>query len=110
MSLLPLLISAMIGSLVLVPGMSDAYAARDKDGVLVGYLVFTLPGQLLLQRESFCPQFLMRSYSCFPAQRERSGAYGFSEYAARLSNDAREYFLEGVRFLAPLECANISVL
>ncbi|EKM53198.1 uncharacterized protein PHACADRAFT_210890 [Phanerochaete carnosa HHB-10118-sp] len=82
MSLLPDLIKAVNSGLVLFPGMGDAYAARDENGVLVGFLVSSLPGQLLFATEG-------------------SRAYGFSDYAARLSSDAREYFLEMIPKMSP---------
>ena len=47
LSLLRDLSKAMISGLVLVPGVGEAYAARDENGSLVGFLVFSLPGQLL---------------------------------------------------------------
>ena len=45
-SLLPLLVRAMISGLVLTPGMSDTYGAYAGEK-LVGYLIFSKPGQLL---------------------------------------------------------------
>lgn len=47
LSLLPILCKVMVGSLVLAPGVGEAYSARDEDGFLVGFLVFSLPGQLM---------------------------------------------------------------
>jgi len=81
-SLLPDLCRAMISGLVLAPGVGEAYAARNENGVLVGFLVFSLPGQLLFAAEG-------------------SRARGFSEYAARLSDGGREYFLKVMPKLPP---------
>ena len=47
MTLLPDLITAMMSGLLLEPDMGEAFAAHDEDGVLVGYLIFSLPGKLL---------------------------------------------------------------
>ena len=47
LSLVPMLIRVMISGLVFPPGMGEAYAATDDNNVLVGYLVFSLLGQLL---------------------------------------------------------------
>ena len=46
-TLLPMLCRAMIGGLVLAPGVGEAYAATDENDVLVGYLAFSLPDKLL---------------------------------------------------------------
>lgn len=47
LSLLPMLCKVMVGGLVLAPGVGEAYSARDENGLLIGFLVFSLPGQLL---------------------------------------------------------------
>lgn len=48
MSLLPSLAGALLRALLLTPGVGDAFTARNENGELVGYAVFSLPGQLLL--------------------------------------------------------------
>ena len=47
MSLLRDFGGVMIRSLMLSPGVSHVYTARDDSGTLVGFTIFTLPGQLM---------------------------------------------------------------
>ena len=47
MSLLPDFGGVMIRSLMLSPGVSHVYTARDDSGTLVGFTIFALPGQLM---------------------------------------------------------------
>lgn len=48
MSLLPSLGGVMLRALALTPGIADLFIARDETGALVGYTLFSLPGQLIL--------------------------------------------------------------
>ncbi|GJE92359.1 hypothetical protein PsYK624_085130 [Phanerochaete sordida] len=81
-SLLPMLCRVMLRGLVLTPGLGEAYAATDASGALAGFLVFSLPGQLLFSTET-------------------SRAFGFYDYAKRLSEQARKYFLGAMAQLPP---------
>ena len=47
MSLLPDFGGVMVRSLMLSPGVSHVYTARDDSGTLVGFTIFALPGQLM---------------------------------------------------------------
>ncbi len=38
----------MLRALALTPGIADLFIARDEAGALVGYTLFSLPGQLIL--------------------------------------------------------------
>lgn len=38
----------MLRALALTPGIADLFIARDETGALVGYTLFSLPGQLIL--------------------------------------------------------------
>ncbi|EKM53199.1 uncharacterized protein PHACADRAFT_210891 [Phanerochaete carnosa HHB-10118-sp] len=71
-NLLPMLCKVMVGGLVLAPGVGEAYSARDENGLLVGFLVFSLPGQLL---------FLS----------EKSRAQGYYDYVNMLAPEAKEF-------------------
>ncbi|GJE92352.1 hypothetical protein PsYK624_085060 [Phanerochaete sordida] len=78
-TLMPALLRAMLGGLVLAPGVGEAYAAREEEGRLVGFLAFSNPGELMF-------------YS------EESRAQGYYEYANMLPPEAREYFLKTTSF------------
>ena len=47
MSLLPDFGGVMVRSLMLTPGVSHVYTARDASGTLVGFTIFARPGQLM---------------------------------------------------------------
>ncbi|GJE92369.1 hypothetical protein PsYK624_085230 [Phanerochaete sordida] len=81
-SLLPMLCRVMVSGLVLAPGIGEAYAATDEHGVVVGFLAFSLPGQLLFATEE-------------------SRAHGFYDYVASLSESGKEYFLNVMAKLPP---------
>ncbi|KAI0325745.1 hypothetical protein GY45DRAFT_1374488 [Cubamyces sp. BRFM 1775] len=76
LSLIPSLASMIIRALLLVPGVGDMFTARDADGALVGFTLFSLPGQLVLSTP------------------EQQDVGGMSEYMARLSPEGREYYSE----------------
>ncbi|GJE92353.1 GNAT family N-acetyltransferase [Phanerochaete sordida] len=82
LSLLPALITAMLSGHLLVPGEGEAYAARDANGALVGFQVFSLPGKLLFATEA-------------------SRAWGFDEYVAKLSPEGKQFFLGMMPKLPP---------
>ncbi|GJE92351.1 GNAT family N-acetyltransferase [Phanerochaete sordida] len=82
LSLLPSLITIMLDGYLLGPDEGEAYAARDANGVLVGFLVFSLPGKLLFATEA-------------------SRAWGFDEYVAKLSPEGQQFFLGMMPKLPP---------
>ncbi|KAH9914379.1 uncharacterized protein BXZ73DRAFT_106621 [Epithele typhae] len=65
----------MIRPISLLSGVGHAYTARDEIGALVGFLLFTLPGQLMLSTD----------------EQRKMGMY---EYMADLSPEVQEYFAE----------------
>ncbi|KAH9914394.1 uncharacterized protein BXZ73DRAFT_55015 [Epithele typhae] len=73
MTRLPSLIGLLIRPIVLVGGVGHTYTARDEHGVLVGFLMFTLPGQRLLSTD----------------EQRKMGMYS---YVADLPKDAKDYF------------------
>ncbi|KAI0773169.1 hypothetical protein BD413DRAFT_539764 [Trametes elegans] len=77
MSLLPTLSGALLRALLLTPGVGDAFTARNENGELVGYAVFSLPGQLLLSTEE-------------------QKMLGFLDFIAQLSPEGRRYYTETV--------------
>ncbi|KAH9914400.1 uncharacterized protein BXZ73DRAFT_106644 [Epithele typhae] len=70
---LPSLVKLLIRPITLVAGVGHIYIARDESGTLVGFLLFTLPGQLVIEEQ------------------RQMGMY---EYVAELPEDAKEYFLQ----------------
>ncbi|KAH9934042.1 uncharacterized protein BXZ73DRAFT_100883 [Epithele typhae] len=72
---LPSLVKLLIRPITLVAGVGHIYIARDESGTLVGFLLFTLPGQLVMSTE----------------EQRQMGMY---EYVADLPEDAKEYFLQ----------------
>ncbi|KAI0631481.1 hypothetical protein C8Q77DRAFT_139138 [Trametes polyzona] len=75
MSLLPSLGGVMIRALALTPGTSHLFTARDESGALVGYTLFSLPGQLILST---------------PEQQK----HGLFEFMGKLSPEGQKYYPE----------------
>ncbi|KAI9068968.1 hypothetical protein FKP32DRAFT_1560711 [Trametes sanguinea] len=75
MSLLPDLGGVMIRALALTPGVGDLFTARDENGALVGFTLFSLPGQLLL--------------STWEQQK-----HGMLEFMVKLSPEGQKYYAE----------------
>ncbi|KAJ8497067.1 hypothetical protein ONZ51_g741 [Trametes cubensis] len=76
LSLVPSLASMIIRALLLVPGVGDMFTARDSEGALVGFTLFSLPGQLVLSTP------------------EQQNVGRMSEFMERLSPDGRKYYAE----------------
>ncbi|KAI0773168.1 hypothetical protein BD413DRAFT_313897 [Trametes elegans] len=74
-SLLSFLGGTMLRALLLTPGVGDAFIARDEDGGLVGYTVFSLPGQLMLSTE-------------------KQQKHGFHDFMRKLSPEGQKYYAE----------------
>ncbi|KAI0370713.1 hypothetical protein BV20DRAFT_1052150 [Pilatotrama ljubarskyi] len=75
MNLLPSLGAMMIRALALTPGVADVFTARDEDGALVGYAIFSLPGHLILST---------------PEQQK----HGLFDFMGRLSPEGQKYYPE----------------
>ncbi|KAI0660216.1 hypothetical protein C8Q70DRAFT_913961 [Cubamyces menziesii] len=75
MSLLPSLGSLMIRALLLSPGVGEMFTARDESGALVGFTLFSLPGQLILST---------------PEQQK----HGMFEFMGKLSPEGQKYYPE----------------
>ncbi|OSC98582.1 hypothetical protein PYCCODRAFT_1447335 [Trametes coccinea BRFM310] len=75
MSLLPDLGGVMIRALALTPGVGDLFTARDETGSLVGFTLFSLPGQLLLSTEE-------------------QQKHGMFEFMGKLSPEGQKYYAE----------------
>ncbi|KAI0643326.1 hypothetical protein C8Q79DRAFT_1002544 [Trametes meyenii] len=75
MSLLPTLGGVMFRALALTPGVGDLFVARDEHGALVGYTLFSLPGQLVLST---------------PEQQK----HGLLDFMAKLSPEGQKYYPE----------------
>ncbi|EIW52676.1 uncharacterized protein TRAVEDRAFT_53118 [Trametes versicolor FP-101664 SS1] len=73
MSLLPSLGGVMLRALALTPGIADLFIARDETGALVGYTLFSLPGQLILST---------------PEQQK----HGLFEFMGKLSPEGQKYY------------------
>ncbi|KAI0739366.1 hypothetical protein C8Q80DRAFT_1111112, partial [Daedaleopsis nitida] len=74
LSMIPDLARALIRALLLTPGVSQMWTARDETGVLAGYTMFALPGQLMLSTD------------------EQMKNARFMEFLERLSPEAQSYF------------------
>ncbi|RDX40724.1 hypothetical protein OH76DRAFT_308727 [Lentinus brumalis] len=83
LNLIPLLGLTFLRALLLSPGVSHMFTARDDTGALVGFTVFTLPGQLMLSTQE---------------QRENAK---LSEFASQLSEAGREFYAETMDKLIP---------
>ncbi|KAI0354403.1 hypothetical protein OH77DRAFT_1521688 [Trametes cingulata] len=75
MSLLPSLGACMIRALALTPGVGDVFTARNENGELVGYAIFSLPGQLILST---------------PEQQK----HGLFDFMGKLSPEGQKYYPE----------------
>nr|VWP01371.1 Uncharacterized protein [Ganoderma boninense] len=76
MSLLPDFGGVMVRSLMLTPGASHVYTARDENGTLVGFTIFALPGQLM----------------CSTDEQRQNGR--MVDYMNKLSPEGGAYFAE----------------
>ncbi|CDO69751.1 hypothetical protein BN946_scf184697.g23 [Trametes cinnabarina] len=74
-SLLPDLGGAMIRALLLTPGVGEIFTARDENGSLVGFALFSLPGQLMLSTEE-------------------QQKHGFLDLMGKLSPEGQKYYVE----------------
>ncbi|KAM5531436.1 hypothetical protein V8D89_014893 [Ganoderma adspersum] len=75
-SLLPDFGGVMIRSLMLSPGVSHVYTARDDSGALIGFTIFALPGQLM----------------CSTDEQIKNGR--MPEYMNKLSPEGKAYYAE----------------
>ncbi|KAI1784838.1 hypothetical protein LXA43DRAFT_1040821 [Ganoderma leucocontextum] len=75
-SLLPDFGGVMVRSLMLCPGVSHVYTARDGTATLVGFTIFAIPGQLMCSTDE---------------QREKGR---MMEYMNKLSPEGRAYYAE----------------
>ncbi|KAH9895912.1 hypothetical protein C8Q73DRAFT_789709 [Cubamyces lactineus] len=76
LGLVPSLASMIIRALLLVPGVGDTFTARDAEGALVAFTLFSLPGQLVLSTP------------------EQQDVGRMSDFMAKLSPDGRKYYSE----------------
>ncbi|RPD54581.1 hypothetical protein L226DRAFT_470867, partial [Lentinus tigrinus ALCF2SS1-7] len=83
LSLIPELGLTLLRALVLTPGVSHMYTARDETGTLVGFILFSLPGQLMLSTWE---------------QRENAK---LNEFMSKLSPEGQAFYAETMMKLLP---------